>query len=211
MIEVKRADGYLYTEGLATLGAAEIVLHEVRTDWRDDAEQLLAYIAKYVTSAGRTIHAEETMNYGFWLIKFVAHRAKTLEVHEYNETGAEFIPGARLSMEFWRDQHNVCRRANAAFAPPRPDELVAVSPDLVEAPVIEAVRHELGHGQSGWIMTSEGFEGPVQSLRQEHLLHLVSSRRDILRYVALPVGFRFVTNDGSTVWFDQSVGSRKLG
>ena len=209
MINLHWSNGVLTTEGLSALGAHEIGIAEPRIDWRNDAQELLSAIANYVMSSGRVILAEETMNYGFWLIKFRTSPNAALAVHEYNENGTEFVPGAKLAMEFWRDQHYVCKSVNAEFAPPRPDELVAISQDLPQVHDVEGVRYELGPSRSGWIITSRGFDGPVQSLRQEHLLHLVDWRRDLIRYLALPVGFRFASNGESHVWFDQKVAATR--
>jgi hypothetical protein len=149
------------------------------------------------------------MNYGFWLIKFCLDDRSRLVIHEYDDIGTDFVVGAHLSMEFWRDQHRVCRLAEAAFEPPRPDSLAAVSSDLVQAGIAEGVRYDLGPDKSGWILTSRGYDGPVHSLRQEHLVHLVRSRRDLIRYLALPVGYRFWSDSEASVRFDPGVAAAR--
>jgi len=204
MIAIRRHDTVFLTDGLLQLGMDEIAIGEPREDWQPDARALLDYVAAYVESSKRIIRPDETMNYGFWLIKF-RKTADYLEIFEYNEAATQFVAGARLAMEFWRDQHRVCGDVGAAFAPPRPDALVAISPDFSDTEEFEGVRYALENGQSGWIITSKGFDGPVQSLRQEHLLHLVSLKRKLIRFVALPVGYRFITNSKADMWFDQTV------
>jgi hypothetical protein len=199
---------YLTTDGLTRFGNKEITVREGRPDWQKDAGDLLMYVADYVSSSGNRIRAGETLNYGFWLLKFVAPQPRELEVFEYDLSGSRFIPGARLALEFWRDQHEVCLKAGSVFAPPRPDQLVAVSADLTISPEIEGVRYSLGSNKSGWIITSQGFSGPVKSLQQEHMLHIIQYRRDIIRYLALSTGYRFLSNGESRVWFDRVAATR---
>lgn len=202
-MEIETQDGnWLVTCGLASRGMHELAVREARPDWQDEARALLNYVHRYVVFSGNPIRPGETMNYGFWLIEFRLDDRSLLVIHEYDDMGTDFVVGAQLSMEFWRDQHRVCRLAEAAFEPPRPNSLAAVSSDLVQAGIVEGVRCDLGLRKSGWILTSRGYNGPVHSLRQEHLLHLVRSRRDLIRYLALPVGYRFASDGETSVRFD---------
>lgn len=202
---VARSGDWLVTRGLAAVGMPELAIHEPRSDWQDDARYLLRSTGAYVVSSGNRIRAGETMNYGFWLVKFLASERSELVVHEYDEAGAKFILGARLAMEFWRHQHHVCKGADAAFHPPRPDLLAAVSPDLAQADRVEGVRYKMSEHMSGWIITSLGYDGPVESLLLEHLLHFVQSRRDLIRYLALPIGYRFFVDGEASTRFDPGV------
>ena len=86
---------------------------------------------------------------------------------------------------------------------------MATSPDLSATRDVEGVRYRLGGANSGWIITSRGYEGPVESLRTEHALHLVSARPDVIQYLALPVGHRFFRNRDAAVWFDNKVAAAR--
>ena len=144
-----------------------------------------------------------------WLLKFTLGRDSLLEVHEYDASGIDFVPGAKLSMEFWRDQQRICHSAGAAFDLPRPDQLAALSPDLMQASVVEGVRYNLRDPMSGWILTSKGYDGPVNALRREHIWHLATWRRDLIRYLALPVGYRFWTDGEASIRFDAGVATAR--
>jgi len=200
---------WFVTRGLVDLGMHELALHDERPAWSNDARTLLAYTMQYVESSGNRIVPGQTMSYGFWLVKFVLNDSSVLEVHEYDEDGELFVKGARLSMEFWREQHRICQIVGAAFHPPRPDKLVAVSSDLPHAAVVEGVRYNLEDPMSGWIITSQGYDGPVQTLRGEHAWHLVRLRRDLIRFLALPVGYRFTSDREDAVRFDPGVATAK--
>jgi hypothetical protein len=207
-MRILSTDEYLTTDGLTLLGMPELSVREVRPEWQKDARDLLLYVADYVSSSGNRIRAGETLNYGFWLLKFVAPENRVVRLFEKDLSGTGFIPGARLALEFWRDQHDVCLKAGSPFEPPRPDQLVAISPDLATTPEIEGARYDLGSNKSGWIITSQGFSGPVQSLLQEHLIHIIQSRREVIRYLALSTGYRFVADGQSRVWFDRLAANR---
>jgi hypothetical protein len=206
---MSQENDWFVTSGLESLGMHEVAVQESRSDWQDDARALLAYVSQYVTAAGKRLLPQETMNYGFWLLKFSLGHDSLLEIHEYDAYGVNFVPGAKLSMEFWRDQHRVCQSAGAASDPPRRDQLAAMSPDLLQTSVAEGVRYNLGDPMSGWILTSKGYDGPVNELRREHLWHLATWRRELIRYLALPVGYRFWTDSEASVRFDAGVASAR--
>src|SRR5712692_7034720 len=104
-MRILATDEYLTTDGLIRFGMPEVTVHEGRPEWQKDASDLLLYVADYVSSSGNRIRAGETLNYGFWLLKFVAPGRRELEVFEYDLSGSRFVPDARLALEFWRDQH----------------------------------------------------------------------------------------------------------
>jgi hypothetical protein len=171
-----------------------------------EAEEYLRYVARYVEDQSVTLKKGETLAYGYWLTRLEEADARTLEVWEYNREATHFVRGATLTLTYWRDQHEVCRRfAAGAFEPPRPDRLVVVSEGVFEGDAVQGVRYISPEHMSGWWITTDRYDGNVKSLKQEHLYHLTARRPDLAPYIALPYGFRFDFATREDVWFDEGV------
>lgn len=69
---VSDENGVITTDGLRSVHMSELLIREPRVDWQEDARRFLEYVGRHVISPGRIIQPGETMNYGFWLIRFVA-------------------------------------------------------------------------------------------------------------------------------------------
>ena len=172
-----------------------------------EAEAFAHFVVAYLMRERRLIRDGETLGYGYWITKFVAASDKQLDTLELRPDGGEFVPGASLTLTYWRGQHAVCRASGAAFSPPRADRLVAVSAGVMEGDPTEGVRYPSPDHMSGWWFTTDRYDGNIRSLRVEHLYHVTAARPDLARLVALPYGYRFLL-DGVHVWFDQKVASQ---
>ena len=58
---------------------------------------------------------------------------------------------------------------------------------------------------SGWWITTDQYDGDINSLKQEHTYHLTDARSDLAKYIAFPSGFRFDLSSFEDVWFDEEV------
>jgi len=173
-------------------GHSDLVVEVAETSLVTAAEDYLRYVAGYVEDQSVTLKKGETLPYGYWLTRFEEAAARRLEVWEYNPDATEFVRGATLTLTYWRDQHEVCRRfAAGAFEPPRPDRLVVVSEGVFEGQAVQGVRYSSPEHMSGWWITTDRYDGNVKSLKQEHLYHLTARRPDLAPYIPLPWGFRF--------------------
>jgi hypothetical protein len=85
------------------------------------------------------------------------------------------------------------------------DRLVVVSDGVLESEPVEAVRYPSPEHMSGWWITTDRYNGDVQSLRTHHLYHLTAARPELAQYLALPYGFRFNLARGEDIWFDPEV------
>lgn len=194
-----------WTEGLGALGRHEVLAEVDEPSLVEEAEALVRFVGSYVTGQDATIRAGETMAYGYWLVKFEPGPDDRLHVWEYDATATRFVPGATLTLRYWREQHEVCERYGAAYSPPRPDRLVALSDGVLEGDPVQGVRYPSPEHMSGWWVTTDRYDGNVSSLRNEHLYHLTARRPELSRYIALPEGFRFDLAHGEDVWFDEKV------
>lgn len=193
------------THGLVDMGVPEIRVQVNVPELLGECEAFLQFIANYVRGSNVRIRPGETMNYGYWLVKFQSVGSNMLEVWEYNSEGTEFVLGASLALSYWRDQHEVCSKYQADFSPPRPDKLTSVSIGVLEGLPVEAVRYPMQEHMSGWFLFTDKWDKNVKSLANEHTYHITAARPDLARFLALPTGFRFDLRSGKRVWLDEEV------
>ena len=89
--------------------------------------------------------------------------------------------------QFW-----VCRRWAAPYLPADGQALVAISPLVLAGHMpVSGARYPSDGRNSGWIIWAGDRHEEVTDLIHEHAAHLATLRPDLLRYLGLPVGWRF--------------------
>jgi hypothetical protein len=172
-----------------------------------ESNRFLRYVIRYIAEEAARIGPGDTLEYGYWTVKFELRDDRMLEVWEYNASAKDLIPGATLAMTYWRDQHLVCETLGAEFLPPRADKLAVVSKGVLEGDPVQGVRYPSPEHMSGWWITTDRYDGNIGSLKNEHLYHVTAARPELARYLALPYGFRFHLSEKEDVWFDSDVGN----
>jgi len=187
------------------VGHPEMVVEINDSELIKEAEGFLRYVFDHATKCGARVLPRETMRYGYWITKFEHVGDDVLETWEYNSTATEFISGASLTLRFWKDQHALCNRFGADFEPPALDQLSVVSQGVFEGLPVQGVRYSSPDHMSGWWITTDQYDGNINSLKHEHTYHVTAVRPDLAKYLALPPGFRFDTSQGEDVWSDEQV------
>lgn len=210
MIEVKKekvnSHFVVRTSGLTFCANSEISVWVGGASLVPTAEEFLQYVSEYLACSSKQIRSGETMAYGYWLVKFEASDNGSLETWEYNANATDFVRGANLALTYWRDQHFICRRYKAEFRPPRPDRLTVVSKGVLEGMPVEGVRYPSPEHMSGWWLTTDEYDGNIESLRHHHTYHVTAARPELAKYLALPEGFRFnLASRTADVWLDETV------
>ena len=89
------------------------------------------------------------------------------------------------------------------------NQLVVVSDGVLEGKLVEGTRYSSPEHMSGWWLTTEEYNDDVNSLKTEHFYHLIEKRPDLLKYMALPYGYRFFQdgykNNSEEIWFDEEI------
>lgn len=108
-------------------------------------------------------------------------------------------------MDLSGNQKACCEHYNAEFTPPEQNQLVAISEGVLEGShEIEGVRYPSPDHMSGWWLTTDLYNGDVNSLKTVHFSHVAEARPEIAQYMALPFGYRFVLGgQNEHVWFDR--------
>ena len=167
-------------------------------------ETMIAYAIDH-----RRIAPDETVEYGYWLTKFIEIAPTTLETWEYDAHGTRFVRGATLTLRYWKEQHELCETAESRFSPPRPDRLAAVTAGVFQGEPVDAVRYVPEGNMSGWCFFTDRYDGNIKSLNYEHLHHVTANRPDPAKYVALEPGFCFDLHEPQKVWFDDSAATQQ--
>ena len=210
-VTLEREGLQVRSRGLSKRGQSELVVRVDSAELITHAEQFLRHVIKYLDQVKTRITDGQTMNYGYWLVKFLSASNDLLEVWEYDPSGTDFIRGGSLTFTYWRDQHAICDKYGAAFSPPNPEQLTVVSAGVLEGELpIQAVRYPWAEHMSGWIIMSEQYDGNIESLMHHHTYHVTANRPDLAQYIALPFGYRVDLAHGEHVWFDQKVASEIL-
>ena len=191
------------TSGLSSNGHPELLVEFHDSGLTEEAKAFLRYISDYVILSRDTVKPEETMLYGYWLTKFKDAGKNKLEIWEYNSSATEFVKGATLTLQYWKAQHSICESYAARFEPPRPDQLSVISQGVLEGLPVQGIRYASPDHMSGWWITTDQYDGNINSLKHEHTYHLTHARPDLAKYIALPNGFRFDLSSFEDVWFDE--------
>jgi|GEM_PF-3278019 len=98
----------------------------------------------------------------------------------------------RLFLEAEGAQRRVCAHWGAPFERPNADSLVSISALVLQGHMpVAGVRYRMTGKMSGWIIYASDIHEEVDDLTYEHVVHLATMRPDLLRYMGLPVGWRF--------------------
>lgn len=103
------------------------------------------------------------------------------------------------------EQHKICARYGAPFVQ-APDELIAgvAKNVLTSVTPINGLRHPPARGTTGWyVWAGEAYSSDADFFVPLHVAHLGEWRAEVLPYLGLPPGWRFLLAEGQEdVWFD---------
>ena len=108
----------------------------------------------------------------------------------------------------WEDkQRALCERVGVSFSPPTAVQKVGIALQTLHLRPLNGLRHPPEGGTCGWyiwggtdLSTAPDFFQPL------HVSHLEECCPDVLSYLALPAGYRFLVDAGhEDVWEDRSL------
>lgn len=105
-------------------------------------------------------------------------------------------------------QRVVCQQHAAPFTPCEPSSRIGISESALRGDLpLNGLRHPSERGTSGWyIWGGEELSAAPDFFKTMHVHHLSEQCPEILPYLALPPGWRFlVAPDVEDVWFDESL------
>src|SRR5215471_11549460 len=106
-ITIKRDGLAALTDGLTRRGLPEMRVQVNTPSLISECDNFLRFVADYLATGVR-IKPGETLNYGYWLVKFQPVDHDLLEVWEYNPEATGFVLGGSLALHYWQEQHRIC-------------------------------------------------------------------------------------------------------
>lgn len=105
------------------------------------------------------------------------------------------------------DQRAVCVRIGTPFVPPSTFEKVGIALSTLHMQPLNGLRHAPEHGTCGWyIWGGEELLDDPDFFQPLHVHHLAEQCPAVLRYLALPPGYRFLIAPGhEDVWEDRTL------
>lgn len=171
----------------------------------DDIKSIFDYILNYRETTGNEIKDGEIFGYGIWLIKFVFNEVY-IELHELKDVINDkniFGPGLDLCITLNKSQIKLCEENGLNPSIPKLAQKIAVSKDIFNGSEVNGVRYDAPEHMSGWYLTSNSYNGDVNTLLVDSLFYLIKVRPDLVKFLALPSGYRFFKdNIGEDIWYD---------
>ena len=200
-------------EGFISHGLVELIFKEISCPkgiYPDDEYfNVFRYIIDYLRTSGAIIKDDETISYKSWILKFVVTKNDQFTLFEANQVGSEYVPGIEYALKVSKAQEDMCAQFDTSASFVTFGQLVVISNGVYEGLPLQGVRYNSPSHMSGWWLTTDLYDGNVKSLSNVHYYHLAFSRPDLLKYLALPFGFRFFHSaNGSDIWYDPKIGNK---
>ncbi len=105
-------------------------------------------------------------------------------------------------------QKEICQKYNTDFSPIDINLKLGVADDFFSGePPLNGLRHPSEIGTCGWFLWSGEEVSPNDDyVKPLHVYHLLKNYPKVLKYLALPVDWRFlIADDYEDVWFDEKL------
>lgn len=106
------------------------------------------------------------------------------------------------------EQKELCRRFGVIYQPPKFDLKLGVSDNFFSGVLpLNGLRHKPEQETCGWYLwAGEVFSEDADFFKPLHVYHLLERSPKVLKYLALPEGWRFlVAGEYEDVWLDASL------
>ena len=203
---IELSDNYL-TQGFSGHFGAGIEFSVNKGNYSEkDIRMVIDHIMDYFTQTQTSISDGATFGCGSWLLKFVLN-GSYIELHELKEVmNGNNLYAFDLSqtIQFLKGQLLLCSQYKETPNIPKLGQKIAVSKEIYQGSEINGVRYPSPDHMTGWYLTSNSYNGDINTLQVDHLYHLIKARPEITKFLALPNGYRFFMDSlGEDVWYDK--------
>ncbi len=204
-IAIFKNKDWFSTKGLVSFINKELKVRIEAGDL-DDYIKVLKYLIDYITTTQPVITAGQTISYQSWILKFVYGDDDSYILFEAASDGVSFVSGVENAIKVIAAQERQCNKYNVSCVFPTFDQKIVISKGVYEGLPVQAVRYPSPQHMSGWWITTDLYENNINSLLAVHYYHVAFKRPDVLKYLALPFGYR-LSLDGSEVdvWYDNEI------
>ena len=112
-------------------------------------------------------------------------------------------------MSILEQQIEICQKYNVQALVPELNEKLGIALSTLDKQPINGVRHKIENGTCGWyIWCGDELSEDKDFFKPLHVNHINNYLPIIEKYLALPVGYRFiVASDYEDIWYDESIKS----
>ncbi|WP_431612372.1 immunity protein Imm33 domain-containing protein [Chryseobacterium sp. 'Rf worker isolate 10'] len=200
-IEVNVNDNiYVETKGLNSYISKEIrviIGNNQPENYIEVIKYIIDYIIDYIVDSKPIISENQNIGYYSWLLQFRLDEENYYEVYEANSDGSDFNKGCDTAISVVREQSEICWQQNLIPLFPNFNQSVVISDGVYEGKDIEGIRYDSPHDESGWYLITDDYDDNIKSLKMVHFYHVAFARPDILKYLAIPFGYRFIMKEGN--------------
>jgi hypothetical protein len=200
-IQILNNDHNLFTIGLNKRIGSELFLQNYID--KEGSLKLMEFVIEYIIKENVVLKNGETIAYGLWQLKFFLQEGY-LHIYENTEDFTGWCSGVVNAVFHLEQQREICIQNNTISEIPSFNQGIAISPGVLEGDYVQGIRYPAPKHMSGWYITSYKYNGNINELKVLKVFELIRERKDILRYLALPVGFVFeIGSETSKVWFEK--------
>ncbi len=185
-VETKELDSYITKEIKLAIGKNQ----------PENYIEVIKYIVDYIIDSKPVISENQNIGYYSWLLQFRLHEDNFYELYEVNSDGSGFNKGCDTAISVVREQGEICWQQNFVPLFPNFNQSVVISDGVYEGKDIEGIRYDSPQDESGWYLITDDYNGDIKSLKMVHFYHIAFARPDILKYLAIPFGHRFIMKNG---------------
>lgn len=198
-IEINVDDNiYVKTKGLDSYISKEIRVAS-GVNQLENYTEVIKYIIDYIIDNKPVISEDQTIGYYSWLLKFTRVEENCYELYEAHLDGSGFKKGCDVAIEVVKQQSEMCRELNIIPLFPTFNQLIVISDGVYEGKDIEGIRYDSPQDESGWYLITDDYNDDITSLKAVHFYHVAFARPDILKYLAIPFGYRLLMKKDNVI------------
>ena len=164
------------------------------------------YFSWDTDSADGEIVSETVFDWGNPEINYELNDLNLRLWREYLQTGEYKLGDYNNWNSHIQRQKDICEKVKSDWRPVNPKHKIGVSDNLDNQPV-HGLRHPPEKGTTGWFIWTGEYSAADDFFKPIHAGHLLQKRPDLIKYLGLPPGYRFlVDNKGhEDIWTDDQL------
>ncbi|PRA94539.1 hypothetical protein CQ046_22395 [Chryseobacterium sp. MYb7] len=187
-VETKELYSYISKEIRVTIG----------NNQPENYIEVIKYIIDYIVDSKPIISENQNIGYYSWLLQFrLDEEENYYDLYEANSDGSDFNKGCDTAISVVRKQSEICWQQNLIPFFPNFNQSVVISDGVYEGKDVEGIRYDSPHDESGWYLITDDYNDNIKSLKMVHFYHVAFARPDVLKYLAIPFGHRFIMEEGN--------------
>ncbi|WP_332453765.1 hypothetical protein [Chryseobacterium aquaticum] len=111
-------------------------------------------------------------------------------------------------IKYAREQKEICEKYNKNFFETNFDLKIGISDNFKSGEMpLNGLRHFPEGDTSGWYIWAGDYSSSDEFFKPMHIFHLIEIFPEIIKYLGLPAGNRFLIDDKGfeDVWFDENL------